>query len=115
LLRHWAQPRTVAGLHRRCAADVERWTPPELLVLPDGSDGRIRRMRYSGPGAVLIRRSFRRRAPVTRARAALRLQNPALALCEDRDRRSADAGQVIAVPARTALDLCPVSVPRRHT
>lgn len=28
------------------------WRPEELLVLPDGSDSRPRRLRYSGPGAV---------------------------------------------------------------
>jgi hypothetical protein len=32
-----------------------RWHPPELLLIPDGSDARFRRLRYRGPGAVLIR------------------------------------------------------------
>lgn len=31
-----------------------RWHPHDLLVLPDGSDRRLRRLRYTGPGAVLV-------------------------------------------------------------
>ena len=30
------------------------WCPPELIVLPDGSDHRLRRLRFTGPGAVLV-------------------------------------------------------------
>jgi hypothetical protein len=31
-----------------------RWWPPDVLMLPDGSDARMRRLRYAGPGAVLV-------------------------------------------------------------
>jgi hypothetical protein len=31
-----------------------RWRPEEIVLLPDGSDGRMRRLRYTGPGAVLV-------------------------------------------------------------
>jgi hypothetical protein len=30
------------------------WCPDALLVLPDGSDPRLRRLRYAGPGAVRV-------------------------------------------------------------
>lgn len=30
------------------------WHPSELIVLPDGSDHRLRRLRFTGPGAVLV-------------------------------------------------------------
>jgi hypothetical protein len=30
------------------------WRPEALLVLPDGSDPRLRRLRYTGPGAVRV-------------------------------------------------------------
>ena len=43
--------RTVGG-SRRCGA--RRWHPHDVLVLPDGSDARFRRLRYTGPGAVLV-------------------------------------------------------------
>jgi hypothetical protein len=63
LLRHAAGPRHLAGM-RPCAGPGGRWRPPELLVLPDGSDSRARRLRYSGPGAVRVtvahERSLRR-------------------------------------------------------
>lgn len=51
LARHAVGPRHLSGL-RRCAAPGRRWRPDELLVLPDGSDARLRRLRYIGPGAV---------------------------------------------------------------
>ncbi len=35
-------------------APCARWRPDELLLLSDGSDARIRRASYTGPGAVLI-------------------------------------------------------------
>jgi hypothetical protein len=51
LVRHAAGPRHLCGL-RACPALGRRWAPGELLVLPDGSGARLRRMRYTGPGVV---------------------------------------------------------------
>lgn len=51
LLRYAVGPRWLCAL-RPCAAPGKRWLPDELLVLPDGSGARLRRLRYSGPGAV---------------------------------------------------------------
>jgi len=53
LLRYRAGPRRLAGIHP-CGAPGERWRPEEILMLPDGSDGGMRRLRYTGPGAVLV-------------------------------------------------------------
>jgi hypothetical protein len=53
LLRHAGGPRRLAGL-RRCAAIGHRWRPAEIVLLPDGSDSRMRHLRYTGPGAVLV-------------------------------------------------------------
>jgi hypothetical protein len=56
LLRHALGPRHLAGMlaDRRSIARtrVRGWRPDDLLVLPDGSDARLRRLRYTGPGAV---------------------------------------------------------------
>lgn len=35
-------------------APAERWQPPAMVLLPDGSDARMRRLRFTGPGAVLV-------------------------------------------------------------
>jgi hypothetical protein len=48
--RHGGGHRSRRGHRRR----GEGWQPPPMLLLPDGSDGRLRRMRYTGPGAVLV-------------------------------------------------------------
>jgi hypothetical protein len=53
LARYWIGPRRLAGV-RGCAGVAEVWRPHELVMLPDGSDGRMRRLRYTGPGAVLV-------------------------------------------------------------
>jgi hypothetical protein len=53
LLRYSVGPRRLAA-GRRCGIAGGRWRPREVVLLPDGSDARMRRMRYSGPGAVLV-------------------------------------------------------------
>jgi hypothetical protein len=53
LLRHALGPRHLAGL-RPCAPPGRAWRPEDLLMLPDGSDPRLRRLRYTGPGAVRV-------------------------------------------------------------
>jgi hypothetical protein len=76
LLRYRVEPRRLSGVaprgSRRCPGPGERWRMEEILMLPDGSDGRLRRLRYTGPGAVLVtvaheragRRWWRSRAPL---------------------------------------------------
>jgi hypothetical protein len=55
LARHAACQRRLKGL-RGCGSlgPGHRWRAPELLVLPDGSDACLRRLRFTGPGAALI-------------------------------------------------------------
>jgi hypothetical protein len=51
LLRYALGPRHLSGLSP-CEAPGAHWAMEDLLVLPDGSDAGVRRLRYSGPGAV---------------------------------------------------------------
>jgi hypothetical protein len=51
LLRYAFGPRHLSGL-RPCEALGARWPIDDLLVLPDGSDPDLRRLRYVGPGVV---------------------------------------------------------------
>lgn len=53
LVRHALSPRCLAGL-RPCSPPGHRWHPGALLLLPDGSGSRPRRLRYAGPGAVRV-------------------------------------------------------------
>jgi hypothetical protein len=52
-LRHALGPRHLAGL-RPARARSRSWRPDDLLLLPDGSGARLRRLRYTGPGAVRV-------------------------------------------------------------
>jgi hypothetical protein len=59
-LAAWALARYVCGPSRLLAdrpapKPVRKWCPPEVLLLPDGSEGRLRRLRCTGPGAVTVR------------------------------------------------------------
>jgi hypothetical protein len=59
LLRYRSEPRSgaVAGLCGSIPRSIGpggRWRMDEILMLPDGSDGRLRRLRYTGPGTVLV-------------------------------------------------------------
>jgi len=58
LVRHRTPSGRLAGLrHGRPHAypgPGRRWRPESVLLLHDGSDSRMRRLRYTGPGAVLV-------------------------------------------------------------
>jgi hypothetical protein len=116
LVRYTTGPKRLTGM-RPCRsggwagqssfdlAPGERWHPSELLLLPDGSDGRLRRLLYTGPGAVLV--------AVAHERAEWRMglgrrlgRRPALTLRELRGRPPAQA-QVIALAPRTRLAVKP--------
>jgi hypothetical protein len=38
----------------RVPRSAERWRPPDLVVIPDGSESRLRRACFRGPGAVVV-------------------------------------------------------------
>ncbi len=71
-------PTHTRGL-RRAPAPGSRWHPDPVVLIPDGSDGRPRRLRYHGPGAVLVCCAHERAewpAPILR----LRRRGPRLTL-----------------------------------
>jgi hypothetical protein len=53
LARYRVKPRQTAGTCKQTRLG-QRWFADDILLLPDGSDGRMRRLRYIGPGAVLV-------------------------------------------------------------
>jgi hypothetical protein len=62
-------------LYRLRAAPRQRaWEPPDVLLLPDGSDGRFRSMRFRGPGAVVVQVTHARVRPSAFARADVSLR-----------------------------------------
>ncbi|MBA3808822.1 MAG: hypothetical protein H0X28_10585 [Solirubrobacterales bacterium] len=106
LLLHWVAPRRLSQLRR--AASVEaQWRPGPIVFLPDGSEARLRRLRYSGPGAALVTcehellsarsvgvRRFRRDDLVLRGSGASR------SLTEGKVIVLARAGRLLIEPAR---------------
>jgi hypothetical protein len=102
LLRYRVQSRQAVGLRRRRAGSGAepgvRWWPREILVLPDGSDARMRPLRYSGPGAVLVTVAHERIDS-----SGLAWGRSRLTLRESSDRRPPAGGQVIALAAGMRL------------
>jgi hypothetical protein len=95
LARHALGPRQLAGL-RPVESAGRVWRPGELLMLPDGSDPRLRALRYTGPGAVLVK--VRHERVVRRSGALGRVPGGAhLRLREPRGRGESAGGQVIAL------------------
>jgi hypothetical protein len=72
------------------------WKPGALVFLCDGGQPRFRRLRFTGPGAVLVRRPHRR----THRRRGL-------AVTETPDAPAGDRGQVIVLATRARLDVRP--------
>ncbi len=85
LARYARGPRRLVALRAcRNGAPGSRWYPPPVLLLPDGSDGRLRRVRYEGPGAARVSvphvRSDRRREwTVSGRRCTVSLRRPGTA------------------------------------
>lgn len=105
LVRHWAGPRRLAGV-RRCESAGQTWYPEAVLLLPDGSDHRMRGLRYTGPGAVLVSIEHERHGRARElgsqgmARGGLR---PVLSLREKSGARSLARGQVISLTTGARL------------
>jgi hypothetical protein len=101
LLRYALAARELAGLRPRTAAD-RRWRPHELLVLADGSDSRLRRLRYTGPGAVLVSVAHIRTASHSGALARF-ARRPSVVFAPLPGKRDPSRGQVIELARGTRL------------
>jgi hypothetical protein len=109
LLRYRVRSRRLAG-GRPCGGPGECWRPEEILLLPDGSDGGMRRLRYTGPGAVLITTAHERvdRGAGRRGRLG---SARSLTVRELPGGGALSSGQVIALAAGTRLDVCGAEIP----
>ncbi len=100
LIRYRIGARRLAGL-RACPPPIGgRWWPNEIVVLPDGSDRRMRRLRYTGPGAVLIAVEHERAGRMLDSRAAgarLLRRRPCVTVRELPQARCLKQGQVISL------------------
>jgi hypothetical protein len=104
VLALWCGPRHRQGVSA-CPGPGCRWSPGTLIALPDGSDPRLRRLRYRGPGGVLVAVAHRRLEWGSGAIATL-LRRPALAVLPSAGRPPARA-QVLELSAGTRLDVRP--------
>ncbi len=96
--------RWLAGM-RPCPAVGMRWHPAEVVFLPDGSDSRMRRLRYSGPGAVLVAVEHERveHAGLRWLPSVGAIHQPALTVWQPSCGPAHPSGQVIALSAGARL------------
>ncbi|MCW3058157.1 MAG: hypothetical protein JWO21_2126 [Solirubrobacterales bacterium] len=103
LLRYRMSPRHLAGA-RPCGRPGGRWRPRDIVVLPDGSDSRLRRLRYTGPGAVLVAVEHERACDrVERAAGVSVGRRPAVTLTGLPGGRPLRRAQVISLGPRARL------------
>jgi hypothetical protein len=105
LLRHRLHSRHSIGLRSvragRGAEPGVRWYPSATLLLPDGSDAHMRRLRYSGPGAVLVAVAHE----CAETPAPLPGVGPRLSVRELPGRRAPVSGRVIALAPGARLSV----------
>lgn len=85
---------------RREGGPGTRWHPGEILFLPNGADSRMRNLRYTGPGGVLIGLQHERAVDAPRV---LRRRSAALVVRELPAARRLVRGQVLEVGANARL------------
>lgn len=109
VIRHLLAPRVLDGLLAGVARQT-RWSPQEIVVLPDGSDARLRRLRYVGPGAVLVSVEHELSGGTSRssrARRGRRASGRAVVLREGGRGARLEDGQVVVLEQRARLLVLP--------
>jgi hypothetical protein len=105
LVRHAFGPRRLADWARTPAAG-RRWQPSDIVLLPDGSDGRMRRLIYTGPGAVLVALEHELAGPATahrRGGVARRRSRATVTVRQLPNGRALSRGQVVSLAAGARL------------
>jgi hypothetical protein len=100
-LRLLATPRCVSNLQGASTVG-SRWRPPEVVFLPDGSDHRLRALRYTGPGAVLVLAPHRRTGALERHGIGMSTKS-VLRLAPARVTQPPRAGRVISLEPGASL------------
>ncbi|HWX98033.1 MAG TPA: hypothetical protein VNZ01_14420 [Solirubrobacteraceae bacterium] len=112
IVRYSLGARWLSGF-RRCRGPEDVWHPDEMLFLPDGSESRLRHLRYTGPGAMLI--SLRHERTLRARGAALSAWPATVDVRERPGGRPLDQGQVIAVGPRARVRIHATPGERRET
>jgi hypothetical protein len=97
-------PRRLVGLRGdrlSARAPAAIWRPKPLLMIPDGSDHRLRRLAYRGPGALLVAVAHERR--VRRGPLASLGVRPQLVLRECEGAQRPECGEVVVLERTTLL------------
>jgi hypothetical protein len=103
MLRYALGPRELVGLKPHTSAH-RRFRPHELAFLADGSDARLRRLRYIGPGVVRVSAAHSR---ITRRLGPLgwRARRPSVTLAPLPGKRPPASRQTIALAAGACLEV----------
>jgi hypothetical protein len=86
-----------------------RWCPPELTMLPDGAEGRLRRLSYRGPGAVLVQVRHTRMGVSERGRVGFGRGRSTVRIADAPDGGRVSRGQVIVLEPGGRLLVTPAA------
>lgn len=103
VLGYVVSSRATSGLVRDATVG-ERWLPPDIVMLPDGSDAQIRRLSYTGPGAALVTAGHERvvNTPVNRTNGRWWRRAPVAVTLRARESGPAVPPREVVVVARGA-------------
>jgi hypothetical protein len=107
VLRCGFGPRRLVALGHGCRPAHPGWAiwrPQPLLMVPDGSDPRMRRLAYRGPGALLVAVAHERR--LRRGPLAVLGLRPHLALRELHGAERPARGEVVVLDRKARLRVC---------
>jgi hypothetical protein len=100
-------PRRLVALGHGCRPADPAWAiwrPQPLLMVPDGSDHRMRRLAYRGPGALLVAVAHERR--LRRGPLSMLGLRPQLALRELHGAERPARGEVVVLDRNARLRVC---------
>ncbi len=103
MLRYALAPRELVGLTPRASAN-RRFRPQELIFLADGSDSRLRRLRYIGPGVVSVSPAHSR-AACPLGPLGWRARRPSVTLAPLPGKRPPARGQAITLVSGACLEV----------
>lgn len=101
LIRDLRLPRQLDGAGNARRSD-EVWRPASIVLLPDGSEPRMRRLRFSGPGVAVIYAPHRRCETWRAASPLLRVADVSVTQLPG---RRLSAPQAVALGARARLEV----------
>jgi hypothetical protein len=96
LIRRRLTPCRLSNLRQASEVGI-RWRPREIVLIPDGSDARVRRLRYRGPGSAVVLVEHRRGGAIERGQVGIAVGRRGLTVEAAHRAKALRRGEVISL------------------